>query len=542
MYDIIIRNGFIVDGTGSPGFRGDVAIEGDRIARIATHIDAPAVREIDAGGKMVCPGFIDPHVHEETVMLHDGLFEVYLKEGVTTLINGNCGHSVTPGHSRGIYEYHYKNGLITEEGRDKYTREQPEWTDFTGFCDVVRAKGVNLNVGFLLGHGTIRWAVMGGSKDRPPTPEEEEEILGAIEEGMQQGALGISTGLSYIPSRYADTDEIVKCAQVAAQYDGVYATHARYYIGIVESTEEAIEIGERSGVRVQVSHLKPTSPESYDKVLEARDRGLEICIDTIPRSTGHCTRKDRLLQFVMAVSAELFDQGVEGVKAALQSPEGRALVLKDAYIFGNDMEKVLIINTGDDAIEGKSIAAIAAERGYSEPKELLLDLLADDNDRYTFWLGGPSREDFPWATHPKSIRDNPLVMVGSDIIFGEPWDPGSWYELQRRGGFVHFLQSYREAGVPVEEIVRRNTSMAATMFRLFDRGVLRPGMKADVAVIDLEAYSFPNPDEIDYTDPLVNAEGVDTVLVNGKVALERGEVRPAYAGEVVLNSSTAGRG
>lgn len=534
-YDIIIRNGFIVDGTGSPGFTGDVAIEGDSIARIATKIKGTAAREIDAGGAMVCPGFIDPHVHEETVLLHDGLFEVYLKEGVTTIINGNCGHSVTPGPSAGIFEYHYKNGLITEEGRDRYIAEQPTWTNFAEYCDVVREKGVNINVGFLLGHGTIRWFVMDGSKDRPPTPQEEEEILGTIAEGMEQGALGISTGLSYIPSRYADTDEIVKCAEVVAEYDGVYATHARYYIGIVESTEEAIEIGERSGVRVQVSHLKPTSPESYDKVLAARERGLEICIDTIPRSTGHCTRKDRLLQFIMAVSSELFDAGVEGVKAALQSPEGRALVLKDAYIFGNDMSKVLVINTGDDRIEGKSIAAIAADRGYDEPKELLLDLLADDNDAYTFWLGGPSRDDFPWATHPESVRNNPLVMVGSDIIFGEPWDPGSWYELQRRGGFVHFLQSYREAGVPVEEIVRRNTSMAANMFRIFDRGVLRPGMKADIAVIDLDAYSFPNPDEVDYTDPEICAAGVPYVLVNGKVALDDNEVREAYAGEVVLN-------
>jgi len=540
-YNIIIKNGFIVDGTGSPGFVGDVAIRDDKISKIATHIDAPAERVIDAQGKMVSPGFIDPHVHEETVILHDGNFEVYLKEGVTTTISGNCGHSITPGNSHNIYEYYYKNGLITEEGRDKYTREIPVWTDFTGYCDVIRSKGVNINVGFLLGHGTIRWVVMHGSKDRPPTPDEESRILAYIAEGMQQGALGISTGLSYIPSRYADTDEIVKCAEVVARYDGVYATHARYYIGIVESTEEAIEIGERSGARVQVSHLKPVSPESYNKVLEARHRGLEICIDTIPRSTGHCIRKDRLLQFIMALSSELFDLGVKGVKAALQNPEGRALVMRDAYIFGNDMAQVFVINTEDEEIEGKSIAAVAADRGYEEPKELLLDLLGDDCEAYTFWLGGPSRADFPWETHTESVRNNPLVMVGSDIIFGEPWDPASWYELQRRGGFIHFVQSYREAGVPVEEVVRRNTSMAATMFRLFDRGVLRPGMKADIAIIDLDAYSYPNPDEIDYSDPLAIAEGVAYVLVNGQLALDDGEVLPANAGEIILNPATAGR-
>ncbi len=534
-YDIIIRNGFIVDGTGSPGFRGEVAIEGDRITRIATKITGQGLREIDAQGRMVCPGLIDPHVHEETVVLNDGDFEVFLKEGVTTTINGNCGHSVTPGDSRAVYEYYYKNGLITAEALEKYTREQPVWHDFAGYCDLVRRLGANIDMGFLLGHGTIRWAAMGGAEDRAPTPAEEEEILGAIDEGMSQGALGLSTGLSYIPSRYADTDEIVKCAKIVAQHDGVYATHARYYIGIVESTQEAIEIGERSGARVQVSHLKPTSPESYDLILDARKRGVEVLVDTIPRSTGHCVRKDRLLQFVMAVSSELFDQGVEGVKAALHTPEGRALVLRDAYLFGNEMDTVFVYNTGDAATEGQSIAAIAAARGYEEPKEALLDLLGDECETTLFWLGGPSRQDFPWAPHADSIIDNPLVMVGSDVIFGEPWDPGSWYELQRPGAFPIFMGMYREKGVPVEEIVRRNTSMAATQFRIFDRGILRPGMKADVAVIDLDAYRYPTPDEIDPKDPMRTAEGVAYVLVNGKVTVDDGRVLPARAGEIILN-------
>ncbi len=535
-YDVIIKNGFIVDGTGGPGFRGEVAIRGDVIAQVGTHIDGTAERVIDAGGRMVCPGLIDPHVHEETVVLNDGDFELFLREGVTTTINGNCGHSVTPGDSRGVFEYYYKNGLIAAEALEKYSRELPVWHDFSGYCDLVRRTGININMGFLLGHGTIRWAAMGGSKERPPTPAEEEEILGAIDEGMRQGALGLSTGLSYIPSRYADTEEIVKCAQVVAQHDGVYATHARYYIGIVESTQEAIEIGERSGCRVQVSHLKPTSPESYDLILAARERGVEVLVDTIPRSTGHCVRKDRLLQFIMAISSELFDGGVEGVKAALQTPEGRELVLRDAYIFGNAMEQTFVYHTGDPATDGQSIAAIAAARGVEEPKEVLLDLLAaEDDEQMVFWLGGASREDFPWAPHADSIIANPLVMVGSDVIFGEPWDPGSWYELQRPGAFPIFMRMYREKGVPVEEVVRRNTSMAATQFRIFDRGLLRPGMKADIAVIDLDAYRYPSPDEIDPRIPQQMAEGVAYVLVNGQVTLDDGVVRSVRAGEVVLN-------
>jgi len=535
-YDLIIKNGFIIDGTGNPGFYGDIAVKGDRIVRVATKIEGEAERIIDAKKMMVSPGFIDPHVHWETTILNDNSFDVFLKQGVTSVICGNCGHSITPLDSSNIYEYYYKNGLITKEAQERYNREQPKWSNFSQYCDRAREKGLNINMGLLLGHGTIRWTAMGGSKDRPPTEEEEKEILRYIEEGMEQGALGISTGLSYIPSRYADTEEIIKCAKVVAKYDGVYATHARYYIGILESTLEAIEIGEKSGARVQVSHLSSTSPESFDAVLEARKRGLEIAIDTIPRSTGHCTRKDRLIQFIMSISSELFDKGVEGVKEALKTPDGRKLILQDAYIFGNDMDKVFVINTGNKEIERKSIAQIAKDRGYSDPKELILDMLEDDNDNYTFWLGGPSRADFPIGPHPKNIQDNPLVMVGTDIIFGEPWDPGSWYELQRRGGFPIFMNMYREGGVRVEEIVRRNTSFAAQQFRLRDRGLLKEGMKADIAVIDLDKYSYPLPEEIDYSNPLVCAEGVEYVLVNGKLALDGGRVLNTFSGEILLNN------
>ncbi|MCR1899333.1 amidohydrolase family protein [Irregularibacter muris] len=534
-YDVLIKKGFIVDGTGKPGFIGDIGIKEDKIVKISPEIQGEAEKVINAQGEMVSPGFIDPHVHFETTALHDGSFEVFLKQGVTTTINGNCGHSVTPLDSANVYEYYYLNGLITEEAKEKYKKEQPSWNTFEGYCNIIREKGININLGLLLGHGTIRWTAMGGSKDRPPTPEEEQDILRYIEEGMEQGALGISTGLSYIPSRYANTEEIIKCAKVVAKHEGVYATHARYYEGYLESTLEAIEIGEKSGARVQVSHLTATSPESFDAVLEASKKGLEIVIDTIPRSTGHCTRKDRLIQFIMAVSSELFDQGVEGVKAALRTPEGRKLVLEDAYIFGNDMNQVFVINTGNAEIEYKSIQEIANEQGIEDPQQVLLDLLADDNDQYTFWLGGPSRKDFPIGPHPKNIQDNPLVMVGTDIIFGEPWDVGSWYELQRRGGFPIFMNMYREGGVAVEEIVRRNTSLAAQQFRIKDRGILQEGMKADIAIIHLDKYHYPSPTEIDYTNPEVNAEGVEYVLVNGKIALEEGNVLKTYAGEVIVN-------
>jgi len=535
-YDILIKNGYIADGSGNPGFYGDVAVKGDEIVRVAGKINGTADKIIDAGGHMVCPGLIDAHVHEETVVLYDGDFEVFLRQGVTTTINGNCGHSVTPGSSKKVYEYFNLNGLISDDALPKYCDEQPEWTDFKGYCDIVREKGTNINMGFLLGHGTIRWVTMNGSHERPPTKEEEAEILRHVDEGMKQGALGISTGLAYIPSRYADTDEIIKCAQVVAKYDGIYATHARYYLGYKESTLEAIEIGKKARVRVQVSHLTTNPADSYDEILKARQEGVEIAVDTIPSSTGHCIRKDRLYQFIAAVTTELFDGKSEGVKKALQTEEGRALIKKDEFIFRHGMDNIFLVSTGDETIEGKSISQIAKERSISDAEELLLDFMADDNT-YTFWVGGPSRADFPKGPHPESIRNNPLVMVGTDTIFAEPWDSASWYELQRRGGFPIFFKMYMDAGVAVEEIVRRNTSMAAQQFRLMDRGLLRPGMKADIAVIDLERYSYPSATEIDSSDPLVCAQGVSHVIVNGSLTLNNGAVEKKMAGRVLLNET-----
>lgn len=534
-FDLLIKKGFVADGTGSPGSVMDIGISNGIIDAIGNLENADAKTIIDAEGLLVCPGFIDPHVHEETVALSDSDFEVYLKMGVTTLINGNCGHSITPLSSENIYEYYYKNGLMTAEGKEKYTAFQPKWNNFSEYCQIIENKGINVNMGFLLGHGTLRWTVMNGSKDRTPTKSEEMQLHQYIREGMEQGALGLSTGLAYIPSRYANTEEIIRCCQVIKEFNGTYATHGRYYIGILESTLEAIEIGRKTGVSVQVSHLTPTSPDSYDAILSARKEGIQICADVVPRSSGHCMRKDRLIQFIMAISSTLFDMGVEGVKKAVHDKKGREIVRKEAFILG-DMKTLLVIHTGNPELENKSIQEIAAQRGVSDAFGVLLDLIGDDN-LYTFWLGGPIRADYPLQAHSQNILQNPYVMVGSDRIFAEPWDPQSWYELQRRGSFPIFMDMYRKQGISVEEIVRRNTTLAAEQFHIKDRGLLAKGMKADISVIDLEKYQYPSPFEIDYNNSTEMAKGVKHVIVNGKLALHHGVVQKSRSGEIIKNKN-----
>lgn len=536
MYDTIIRGGLVYDGKGNPPLKADLAIKDGKVALIKPAIAEEAKEEIEASGKIVTPGFIDPHVHEELTLFSDNAYELFLRQGVTTTVNGNCGHSVTPGGRDYIVDYFFNNGLISERNKSEFKKYFPDWEDFSGYVEAARRNGSNLNLLVLLGHGTIRQYVMNGAHDRPPTAEEKKRIDAFLRAGLEQGAWGVSFGLDYVPSRYAKTEELVDVAKVAAEYDGVVSAHLRHWIGTKEAVLEMVEVCRQTGVRTQISHLKSSSEEAFEAAREAAAEGLPLRIDTIPKSSGHCNRKDKLLQSIMAISDALFDKGVEGVKAALHSKEGRQIVKRDAHAkFGMDKEKVFIVISPDDpSLEGKSIAQIAREWGDSDPTETMLDLAGDDKE-YTFWLGGPTRDDFA-RDHTKVIRDNPYVSVGTDRIMGDPNDPFFWYELQRYGGFPTFMKMYRKAGVPVEEIVRRNTSLVAEHFGIRDRGRLEPGAWADVAVIDLEAYDFPEPQAVDCKKPLTMATGVEFVLVNGKTAIQKGELLKPLSGSILLRN------
>jgi N-acyl-D-amino-acid deacylase len=496
--DLLIKNGFIIDGSGNLGFYGDLAVSEGKIIEIAARIECEAERVIDALGLTVCPGFIDPHVHAELTVLTCGKFEEFLRQGVTTIINGNCGHSITPYSSDNIFEYMAEKGLISRETKERNRRLVPAWTDFSDYIDVIKHKGTNLNMGFLLGHGTLRWSVMGGSKNRKLTVEEEQKIDHLIEEGLEQGALGLSTGLTYSPSKYADTEELIKLSKVVKKYDGIYTSHLRSYSGILEAVKEAIRVGEASGIRVQVSHLTPSSPEGFDEILVARERGVEIAVDTIPKSSGHFKRWDSLLQL-------------------------KKIRFKD---------QLLVINTADPQMENRTLNEIACERKM-DLDQLILNLLESNSDKLTFCQGGLNRQDFPGMPYADNVANNPLVMVGSDRVFGEIDDPYAWYELFRKGAFPIFFDLCRQKGVRLEEIIRRITSLPAQQFRLSDRGVLARGKAADITIIDMDHYDYPSNKEIDYKNPLTMAGGVKYTLVNGQVALDDGKLKEIKAGQLL---------
>ncbi|GAB6151879.1 amidohydrolase family protein [Desulfosporosinus burensis] len=516
--DLLIRNGFIIDGTGKPGFYADLAVTQGKILEISARIECQADRIIDALGLTVCPGFIDPHVHEELTVLTSGKFEEFLRQGVTTMVNGNCGHSITPYSSDNIYEYMAKKGLISVKIKERNQRNVPVWTNFSEYFDVIKNKGTNINMGFLLGHGTLRWSVMEDAKNRKPNVKEQSTLVRLIEEGMEQGALGLSTGLTYSPSKYADTDEIIKLAKVVQTYDGLYTTHIRSYLGILEAVQEAINIGEAADIRVQVSHLTPNCPEAFDEILSARERGLEIAIDTIPKSSGHYRRKDRLFQYVLSQEGTL-------------TPEGRRKLLKKIRF----KEKLMVINADDPLLENRTLKEIAFERKLNVD-DLILNLLENDRPNLTFCQGGLNRHDFPGSPYADNIAHNPLVMVGSDRVSGDVDDPYAQYELFRKGAFPIYFSLCRQNRVRLEEIVRRITSLPAQQFRLGDRGMLAKGKAADITILDLDNYTYPSNEEIDYRNPFTMTRGVKYTIVNGKVVLDDGTIKEINAGQLLARS------
>ncbi len=529
--DTVIRGGLIIDGTGAPGFVGDVRISGDRILAVGKDLNTDGAQVVDATGKIVIPGLIDPHVHEEWICLIDGTYELFMRQGVTTTVNGNCGHSIAPGPTDNVIEYYYGNGLMSERQREVYKKTFPEWSDFDGYAKAVESKGTNLNLCTLMGHGTLRWTVMGGAFHRPPSKEEEEKICALLDENLSQGAFGLSFGLDYVPGRYAETEELATFAKVVAKHNGVAAAHLRHVLGVKEATEEFIEVGKRSGAKLQVSHLRASCPEAYDAALAYAKEGGKVLIDTIPATTAHCQSKDRALLFMMSTCDELFDQGLEGVKKAIRTPEGRALLRKDPYFVNRDQSKNTLWMTGDPTMDGRSVAELAEKLG-KDPKEYLLDLLAGDMD-FVLWCGGAGRKDFSMDSHVQSIVDNPYVCAGADEILGDPELPYDWYELLRRGAMPNFIQGNLKKGMPLHEVIRRNTSMVADHFNIKDRGRLKPGMFADVAVIDLENYRFPSEAEVTPLKPLAMASGVAFLLVNGVPTLENGEVVKSFPGRVL---------
>jgi N-acyl-D-aspartate/D-glutamate deacylase len=498
LYDIVIRNGRVLDGAGNPWILADVAVRSGRIVRVG-HVEGAGRREIDATGLYVSPGFIDMMDQSGSVLPRNGLAENKLRMGVTTAIGGEGG---TPVPVDSIEAY------------------------FTG----LEERGISINFGSYFSETQARVPVL-GSADRAPSAAELDRMRDIMDRAMRQGAMGMTTALIYPPSSFADTDELVEVARVAGEHGGIYASHIRDEgAGLVGAVREAIEIGERGGLPVEIFHYKGAYEpgwgtiikEAAEEIEAARARGVDVAADMYPYTAGGTGLEATIPSWV-------FDGGMDSVRARIGRPDVRTRLKRELETgyegWWNIVEAaggwdgVVLVNARnpDNArFEGKSLTTIATEWG-KEPADAAWDLVADGGGRVMAIYHMMSEDDVRWALQ------RPWTSIGSDA--GAALEAGTPDVLglphpRSYGTFPRVLARYvRDEGVlTLEEAVRKMTSWPATRMRLERRGVIREGAWADITIFDLGRVQ----DRATYDEPFLFPEGIEVVLVNGVVVIEDG--------------------
>ena len=521
-FDVIIANGRIVDGTGAPWFRGDIGITGDRITAIGALGDATAGVKVDATNLVVSPGFIDLLGQSEFNVLVDGRAASKILQGVTTEVTGE-GSSIAPVNDR----------LIADASANaKHFGVAQDWRTLGDYFKRLDERShTTINVATFVGAGGIRSYVI-GKDDRPATPAELERMKQLVAEAMQQGALGLSTSLQYVPDRFASTDEIVELAKVAARYGGVYFTHQRSESArIFESLDEVFAIAERASIPAEIWHLKTAYKANFGKMPEvlrrieaARARGLDVTANQYPY-----TRASNGLDSCLPLWAR--EGGFEKTLPRLTDPATRERIKKDMddpnaatwenqWYGANGGDGVMlssVLNRDLAKYEGMTLTQIGKAMG-KDPRDAVIDLVIADRGESSVITSIMDEDDVRTALR------HPLVGVGTDS--GAQAEDGRLSESKSHprawGSFPRILGRYvrDEHLLTLEEAIRKMTSKAADRVHLSDRGLLRPGMMADITVFDPATIR----DVSTFDDPKHYATGVRHVFVNGKRVVGDGAI------------------
>lgn len=546
-YDLVLKNGRILDGAGNPWFKADIALKNGRISKIGRVDEAGADRIIDVKGLFVSPGFIDIHNHTDTSMFSDPWIESLLRQGITTNVNGNCGGSPAPRKARA--------------GREE------NWTTMDEYLNQIEQHRFAQNMITLVGHGTVRNYVMRGNHGAP-NQKQLDEMKQLVREAMKHGAAGFSTGLAYSPGCYAHTDEVVELTKVAAEYGGIYATHLRDFSSkvlgwsgeegsVYKAVEEAIEIGRKSGIRiVQLSHLSSNSPYSgdpeldkkvHDLIYKSREEGIDVLIDVLPSDWGSVASWPGRSVFSPVYLAD----GKEKLLERLRDPDQRA-VLKEELLtkspaemgFENTTARLLLIRAGkgdgvwifppldehltNPEYERKTLDVIAKMKGI-DLFDALFDVLIEENGKVC--IANKVMEDrnsqLTWSIAMPSTDGGSTIKPGEAARRVRP----SAYS-----GFSDALLWVREKKlVTLEDMIRKMTSMPARALRLRDRGLIKEGFWADITVFDLKNVkslcTYENDARAAYP------EGIPYVIVNGVLVIDDNKLTEALPGKVLRQSS-----
>lgn len=526
-YDTLIVGARIVDGTGNPWYRGDIGLRGGRIVAIGKLDKTGAKRVIDAADRVAAPGFIDLMGQDTNVYVNDRVAaESRLRQGIATHVSGEG-------------ESHAPQNLHTQPEPVQMGGEKLRWSSFDDYFRILEKKKLPINVAYNIGAAQVRRVVI-GDENRAPTPAEMKAMEALVDQGMRQGATGLSTALIYPPGTYASTDELIALARVVARHGGIYSTHMRNESGqLLQAIDESILIGERAGLPVHIYHLKAAGQENWplmakaiERIAAARQRGVQVTADIYPYIRNG-------LHLVSLIPPHHFDQGADIFLPTLSDPavrkairaefEDRTAPWENWYRHaGNDWDNILITDAGrwpDQGVAGLSVAA-AAKRAGRDPWDMMFDLVQ---------AGGVqvAPETMDEAQKRLALRQ-PWMMVETDT---PPINPAKAKSTHPRafGAFPRVLAKYsrEEKVLTLEDAVRRMTSMQASLLGLHDRGLIAAGMAADLVLFDPDKIQ----DRATFERPLQYATGVDYLLINGVPVIDDGAITGALPGRVLRHGS-----
>jgi len=543
MYSLLIKDARVVDGLGNPWYHADVGIQGEKIAHIGRIETRDAQKVIDAKNMMLAPGFIDMHSHSEMIFLSERqpeLVEGRIRQGITTEIMGNCGIGVSPVNDEMKPIVEASVGFLTP------SMVPWEWNTMGEFLDLVEKKGVVVNVGTLTGHGAIRALVKGFSAG-VSSSEEVRKMQDFLRETLEQGSFGLSSGLIYAPGMFADTNELTELAKVVAKYDRIYASHIRGSSETdIEAEEEIITVGERAGCRVHRSHYEAFGRENWHKIEitlkmdeEARQRGIDMAFDMFPYTAANT-------MMIAIYPPWSLEGGWPQFVKRVEDPEDRKRIEKDIenvvptwpawgpgswphnLVKAAGWENIYIQFIPSDKnkkYEGLNLVEFGERVGKS-PFDAITDLMVEEDGTITqliFGVSGDRSTDEPMRT----IMKHPLGGFCTDA-----WDIGRGKPHPAAyGTYPRILGRYvRELGLlTLEDAIRRMTSFPANRLGLKGRGIIAEGYLADLVVFDADSII----DRATYENPRQFPEGIDSVIVNGQVLLENGDLKRIRPGKVL---------
>jgi N-acyl-D-amino-acid deacylase len=509
--DILLKNGNIVDGTGSPAYKADLYIKGERIEMIdpSSKKNLAAGKTIDLSGKTVCPGFIDVHTHSDLKLLHEPLAEGKARQGVTTEFLGLDGVSYAPADKKSFEFFVKYFGPINGDFKIDL-----KWNDLGEFISMFNGKA-SVNVGCFLPHGNLRMVCM-KNVERKAFQSEISTMLECVRIGMAEGALGLSTGLAYYPCFYGELEELTTLCSEVRKNNGIFVTHMRKNKDPLISLEETIEIGRRSGVSVHISHFRPTckQEEQYDLLNRAKDEGIDISYDCYPYNAA-CSALWIILPYWF------LRRNPEEMLRLLKEPETRKKLRNDMSSLDWNKVKIASVSTERNSFcEGKSIHDASMERKL-DPLDFFCELLIDEDLNALGIIYSGNEKDVEAAIK------NPMGMFCSDgIITGKKTHPRGY------GSFARILRKYvrEKKMLSMEEAVRKMTSYPAKRFQVKKRGELKTGFYADIAAFDAESVRDANS----YASPYIPAEGFEVVINNGQIIFEKGQMTGKMPGKAIL--------